>query len=206
MTDEPRDRDGDGAGDGGGAGNGNGDGDGDSSSSSSSSDRDRDLAGEAARYRRRLREREAELEQLRAERQTDSERAVSEAVKQATDALTAQHRRELVSLRVQIASASRLRDPEDAAAHLDLDELAELADDPRELSAAVDRQLESLLERKPYLARDAGNGDGDDDGGAGRRRLADTASQGRRDDSADDGKDRGGADADSWLRTAARKL
>lgn len=168
--------------------------------------RERELASEAANYRRKLRDRERELEDLRAQSGTDSERAIAEAVRKREDELTSTHRRELARLRVEALAAAKLRDPSDVKL-LDLDELAELADDDRALRRAAEDAIADLLDRKPYLGRDGDDDRGDDDrsnGDRSKRDLGDVVSPGRRGDDRDTSRSKGD-DGNAWLRDAGRK-
>lgn len=118
---------------------------------------------EAAARRREIRQLEqqleqhtAELERHRRESETESERLVREAEQRGRDTASAEYERRLATSAVIAGAAGRLRDPADAAAHLDVDAIA--AAKPDDQPALITRLLDDLLTAKPYLALDATNG------------------------------------------------
>jgi hypothetical protein len=153
-----------------------------------------ELHREAGRRRRHERELEQELEQLRAANLSENERAVEDARREGREAAEREASARIVRADVRAAAASRLRDPDDALAHLDVDELAGLDDDAR--GAAIASALDELIERKPYLAAAGG---GDEDG-----ERTGVLSQGSRTRRAR-GDEAGGSDSSAWLRKAARR-
>ena len=101
------------------------------------------LRSEATNLRRRLKEQEDELARLQEATQTEQERAISKAVREARKEWDAEHRATLLPERVQARAASKVADPGDALALMDLTNLD--PDDPDGIDAAVD----ALLEAKP---------------------------------------------------------
>lgn len=187
------------------------------------SKRERDLSAEASRYRRRARDAESKLDELQRQldevkqgKGDDSERVAAAAVRKREDELKHEHAREVARLRVEVIAAGKLRNVDDVKL-LDLDDLADLADDPRALKRAAEDAVAQLLEDRPYLAREGGDGDDDGDGDGDRSRngdgdrdrsrdLGDVVSPGRRgDDRGADGKRSKGDDGNAWLRDAGRK-
>jgi hypothetical protein len=150
---------------------------------------------ESAQRRRKIAELERELATVREQGMSESERAVEAARREEREKVERVAAERIVRADVRAAAANRLRDPTDALAHLDVGELADLDDDEREV--AIARELDRLLEAKPYLGRD-GNGDEES------TRGVPAGSQGARDRAAR-GRTREAPDSSDWLRKAARQ-
>jgi len=108
----------------------------------------------------------AELDKLRAEGQTETEKAIAKAKADgATEALTKANER-VLKAEVRAAAAGKLTDPADAARFLDLSDFTVGEDgdvDTKALGQAIDR----LLKERPYLGSAGGKrSTGGADGGA----------------------------------------
>jgi hypothetical protein len=112
---------------------------------------------DAAKYRTRLRDLQAELDRVKKEGMPADERKLEEA--------------RIVKAEVKALGAKKLEDPEDAVAFLG--DLQGFVDDDGEVDAsALNKAIDKLIERKPYLAAKGagrkrhGDGDGGDRGSA----------------------------------------
>jgi hypothetical protein len=128
-----------------------------------------------------LKAKASELDKLKESQQTDTEKAVSAARKEAEEAVRTEVRRERVLDRVEVLAAKDFADAEDARLRLAgrADEF--LTKDGQIDSDAVKAALSTLLKDKPHLAAkggpkgDVGQGSRPDppkDSGTGRARLA----------------------------------
>jgi hypothetical protein len=155
---------------------------------------------EAVENRRRLRAAEAahddtrkELERLRAQNESENEKALREAADEARRDEAGKWSRRLLEAQVAVAAAGRLNDPADAVRLLPVDELLGEADDDareRRISDAIDK----LIEDKPYLAAQP-------DGERGRRDR-ELVTQGARSGAPGGGKS---GSPDDWLRKRGRR-
>jgi hypothetical protein len=103
---------------------------------------------------------ESELEKLRADSQTEAEKATAKAVKEATAAVTQAGNARLVRAEVKAAAAAaQFHDPGDAAALL-AGKFAEVkvSDDGSVDEDAVKTLVEGLAKAKPHLVKTAGGG------------------------------------------------
>lgn len=111
---------------------------------------------------------QAELAKHRAASQTEQDKALEKARKEAAEAargeVLADLHRERVEAAVLRAAAGKFADPEDAIVHLRED--IEVGPDGRPDSAAVTRAVDELLERKPHLKANGHRPAGSADGGA----------------------------------------
>lgn len=121
---------------------------------------------EAAARRRDLRAAEAardrairERDEARQSAESDTERAVREAEQRGHDAAAQVYERRLVGADIIAAASGRLRDPHDAAAHIDLDPIITETDADRR-SRMITDELDRLLDAKPYLAAPQNGGAG----------------------------------------------
>ncbi|MFJ4637609.1 hypothetical protein ACIP69_18545 [Streptomyces hygroscopicus] len=115
---------------------------------------------EAANLRKRLKELEpkaAELQRIKDAEKSESER-LNDQLQRANEQIT-QTRQRLVKARVQALAGASLddraafADPEDAVGALDLDSY--ISDDGDIDEAAIEADLQALLERKPHWAKPA---------------------------------------------------
>lgn len=172
-----------GTGDGGSGSSGSGDGGQQRSFSQAELDRivaDR-LTRERAKYADHdsLRAKAEELDRLKAEGQTEQEKAVEKARKDADTAARTDERQRwatrILHAELKAAAGGRFADPADALRLVDLEGIT-VADDGTVDDKAITKRLEDLLEAKPYLAAGS-NGAGT--AGGGTRGFPDMG-QGRR--------------------------
>ena len=107
---------------------------------------------EAANLRKRLKEQEPQLAEL--QRIKDSEKTESERLNDQLEAAKQQiasTRQRLAKSRVQALAGSSFADPEDAVGALDLGSYIDSDGDIDE--AAIEADLQALLERKPHWAK-----------------------------------------------------
>ncbi|MEV6854697.1 hypothetical protein AB0M89_12920 [Streptomyces microflavus] len=107
---------------------------------------------EAANLRKRLRELEpkaAELQAIKDADKSETERLTDKLA--AAEERIAATRQQLAKSTVQALSASAFADPEDAVGALDLDSYIDADGDIDE--AAIEADLQALLERKPHWAK-----------------------------------------------------
>jgi DNA gyrase/topoisomerase IV subunit A len=107
---------------------------------------------EAANLRKRLRELEpkaAELQAIKDSEKSESER-LNDQLARANEQI-AKTRQRLAKSRVQALAGSSFADPEDAVGALDLDSYIDSDGDIDE--AAIEADLQALLERKPHWAK-----------------------------------------------------
>ncbi len=111
---------------------------------------------------------EAELTKLRGDNQTEQEKALDQARKEAGEEArkgeVAKANRRIVTAEVKAAAGTKLADPSDAVRLLDLDEFA-VSDDGEVDEKAIASAIADLLKDKPYLAA-KGATSGSADGGA----------------------------------------
>ena len=112
-----------------------------------------------------------ELDRLKAEGQSEQEKAIAKARKEAGDEARSQERTKAETLilkaKVEAAAGVKFADPADAVTLLDLSGLT-VGENGEVDKAAIDKRLDDLLEKKPYLkAGAAGNGNGGAGGGLG---------------------------------------
>lgn len=126
---------------------------------------------EAERAARRRAEKDAkaakaEADKLREQTQSETEKLLAAAKAEGrAEVLTVANRR-LVSAEVRAAAASKLHDPADAIAHLNLDDF-EVSEDGEVDQQAITAAIADLVEAKPYLAAGATpKPTGSPDGGA----------------------------------------
>jgi membrane protein involved in colicin uptake len=108
----------------------------------------------------------AELDRIRAEGQTETEKAIAKAKAEgANEALTKANER-VLKAEVKAAAAGKLTDPADAARFLDLSEFT-VGDDGDVDSKALGQAIDRLLKERPYLGNGGGKRPvGGADGGA----------------------------------------
>lgn len=124
----------------------------------------------------------AELDRIRAEGQTETEKAIAKAKAEGSaEALTKANER-VLRAEVKAAAAGKLADPGDAARFLDLSEFT-VGDDGDVDSKALGQAIDRLLKERPYL----GNGNGG-------KRATGGADGGAR------GNGKAPVDMNSWLR------
>jgi hypothetical protein len=137
---------------------------------------------DAAKYRTRLRDLQAELDRVKKEGMPADERKLEDARQEGERRAAERHAARIVKAEVKALGAKKLEDPEDAVAFLG--DLQGFVDDDGEVdAAALNKAIDKLIERKPYLAAK----------GAGRRRHGDG-----------DGGDRGSADKPADMNTLIR--
>lgn len=131
----------------------------------------RKARADAAKYRVRAREALAEVERLKKEGMPADERKLEEARQEGERRAAERLALRAVKAEVKALAAKRFEDPEDATAFLG--DLAEYVDDDGEVdTAALNKAVDKVLERKPYLAargsgrKRHGDGDGGDRGSA----------------------------------------
>jgi hypothetical protein len=115
------------------------------------------LARKHEKEAKRLQGLEAEMESLRKAQQSDADKAVEKARKDAEDAARKDERskadRRIVRAGVREVAATKLNDPGDALVHLDLEDFS--VDDDGEVDRkAITKAIDELLKTKPYLAKD----------------------------------------------------
>lgn len=139
-----------------------------------------------------------ELEELKKAGQSDQEKAVTAAAKEADTKARADERTKsadrILRLEIKAAAAGKLADPNDAILLVDRDGLS-VNDDGQVDEKAIAKRIDDLLTAKPYLAAASK----DDDG---KRRRPDLG-QGRRDSQKATGKEQGQAEAQRRFGTAA---
>lgn len=125
--------------------------------------RDAERTAKAAeKARKELEERLAAIE---AENATDQEKAIAAARKEGESEATARANTRIIRSEVKAAAATKLNDPNDAIAMLDLSQFEVDADgnvDEKAIASAIDE----LVTAKPYLAVGATPRTGNGDGGA----------------------------------------
>jgi len=159
-----------------------------------------ELRRENAKTRRDLRasqktadELRSELERHRVETESETERTTREAVDSAIAETRSTYERRLLEATIARVAAGRLRDPEDAVRLLPVEELIAIEDES-EQRKRLDDAIDELIEAKPYLVgADTPNGET-------TRRLVTQGGRSER-----PGTRREGTDADSWLRSRARR-
>lgn len=113
-----------------------------------------DWKRESRKHEQRAKQAQDELEKLKAAAMSDTEKATEKAVKEATDAALAEAdtrwKTRMVSAEVRAAAATKLTNPADAMAFIDIESLKWKGDelDPESLAQAVDE----LIKQRPYLA------------------------------------------------------
>jgi hypothetical protein len=155
---------------------------------------------EAVENRRRLRAAESahdetrkELERLRAQNESENEKAVREAAAEARRDEAGKWSRRLLEAQVAVAAAGRLNDPSDAVRLLPVEELL-AEEDEAARDRAITKAIETLIESKPYLAAQV-------DGERGGERRGELVTQGAR--SATRSKTE--KTADDWFRQRGRR-
>ena len=158
------------------------------------SERFDEVKREAIENRRKLRAAETahdqtrkELEQLRSEHESGQEKAVREAVEQERE----RWQRLVVEAQVAAGAAGKLQDPADAVALVSVEELLAETDEEKR-QQLLDKQLDELVERKPYLAL---NGTREQEGG---RQLVTQGARSRQPVSGD-------KNPDDWIRSRGRR-
>lgn len=92
-----------------------------------------------------------ELAALRASQQTDTEKAIAAARDEAAKEITSKYTTRLAGLSVRAAAGGKLRDPEDAVAHLQ-GRLGEFVNEDGDVDdKAVTAAVDALLKARPYL-------------------------------------------------------
>jgi hypothetical protein len=112
----------------------------------------------------------AELEEIRSASQSEQEKAIDkarrEAVKEATAEVTSGFQQRVLKSEIRAQAAGRFADPDDAVRLLDLDD--DIFDGEGEVqTSALKKALDDLLERKPHLAAERQQQVGDVDAGKG---------------------------------------
>jgi len=111
----------------------------------------KDLRSENASWRKKLRAAEKEIEGLKTSSATEIEQAVAKARQETLTEATAQANSRIVKAEVMAAAAGKLRDPGDAAVHLDLTNF-EVDDNGDVDRKALVEAIDELVKTKPYLA------------------------------------------------------
>jgi hypothetical protein len=92
-----------------------------------------------------------ELTALKASQQSDTEKAIHAAREEASREVSAKYTARIAGLSVRAAAGGKLRDPEDAVAHL-RDRLGDFVGDDGEVDdKAVSAAVDQLLKARPYL-------------------------------------------------------
>jgi hypothetical protein len=139
------------------------------------SDIDRIVAERVARERGKyadyddLKAKAGEYEQLRAQSQTDQEKAIEAARAEGRSEVQTASNERLIRAEVRAAAAGKLADPADAVRLLDVSGLA-VGDDGTVDAKALAERISQLVKDKPYLAAKTFQGTGD--GGAAGREPA----------------------------------
>ncbi len=111
---------------------------------------------------------EAELAKFREQNQSEQEKALAAARKEAEEAtraeITTTMNRRIVRAEVKAVAGGLLADPEDAVRLLDLDEFS-VDEDGNVDADVVKKALDGLLQTKPYLAANGQRPQGSADGG-----------------------------------------
>lgn len=108
----------------------------------------------------------AELDKLRADGQSETEKAIAKAKADGGSEALAKANARVLKAEVRAAAASKLNDPSDATHFLDLSEF-EVSDDGEVDAKAIAKAIDALLKDKPYLAKgEARRTTGSADGGA----------------------------------------
>lgn len=122
----------------------------------------------------------ARLDDIESANQSETEKAINQARKEAAEAATAEvtksFRDRILQSEVKALAATKFADPDDAIGLLKL-EHDDVFDDDGEIQADVlSKQLDALLERKPHLRADPSQGrpTGDVDAGRGTSEAAGT--------------------------------
>lgn len=129
----------------------------------------------------------AELDKLRAEGQSEAEKAIAKAKAEGSAETLAKANARVLKAEVRAAAAGKMNDPADAVHFLDLSDF-EVGDDGEVDAKAIAKAIDALLKDKPYL----GKGDG---AGGGSRRSTGSADGGAR-----GGGGKPAADMNAWLR------
>ncbi len=112
-----------------------------------------------------------QLDGLTQASQTETEKAIDKARKEATDAATAEvtksFRDRILKSEIRAQATGKYADPDDAIRLLELED--DVFDDDGEVRTdALSKQLDALLDRKPHLKADPSNGRPMGDGDAGK--------------------------------------
>ena len=118
----------------------------------------------AAKAEREAKELKARLEEFEAQTQTEAEKLIAAARKEAAAEATSAANKRIIRAEVKALAAGRLSDPADAVAFLDLDQFEVDGDGDVDVDA-ITSAIEALVEQKPYLAATA-KGLGTGGGGA----------------------------------------
>ncbi len=104
---------------------------------------------------RKLRDAEKDRDRLKQQNETDQEKAIREA----SEAVRGEERQKahdrILKAEIKARAGTKLADPGDAVRLLDLSEFP-VSDDGEVDEEKIDKAIDKLLERKPYLKADAG--------------------------------------------------
>lgn len=106
-------------------------------------------AKENAAAAKRARELEAELNQYREASQSETERAISAARREAEKETAARYTRQLATAEVRAAAGGKLQDPNDAVRLIDLDD--HIGQDGSVNTDSLRDAIDQLIKEKPYL-------------------------------------------------------
>jgi hypothetical protein len=127
-----------------------------------------------------LKKAKEELDRLKAEGQTEQEKALAAARKDAEDNARKDERSKsdtrILKAEVKALAGTKFASPTDALALLDLTGL-KVGDDGEVDDKAITARLDQLLKDKPYLAASAGNGNGGGLGNLGQGQRQSTGGQ-----------------------------
>lgn len=98
---------------------------------------------------KRARELEAELNQYREASQSETEKAINAARREAEQQTAAKYQRQIATAEVRAAAGGKLQDPNDAVRLIDLDEF--IAQDGTVDTSGINDAIAQLVKDKPYL-------------------------------------------------------
>lgn len=109
----------------------------------------------------------AELDKLRADGQSETEKAIAKAKAEGSSEALAKANARVLKAEVRAVAASKLNDPADASHFLDLADFT-VGEDGEVDSAAIAKAIDRLIKEKPYLAKggESRRPSGGADGGA----------------------------------------
>jgi hypothetical protein len=109
---------------------------------------------------RAVKEAQAELEKLREASLSETERAISQARREAREEATRDLNSRLVRAEAKAVATGRLADPEDIVRYVDLSQF-EVDENGNVDVKALNKEIDTLLKAKPYLAAQRVGGDVD---------------------------------------------